>query len=117
MLNEEKGPCSFVATTIPLASKTIFLSFLAGIITIGFSSAATAFCIEPSAPGYRPDKPSVPWCVNEFAGTHTCDEWEINDYYAAIDRYNSEVSDYVNQLNLYIDEAVAYAQCEVANLE
>ena len=110
-------PFSFLIAGVYPASRLVAFSFVAGIVTIGFSSAATAFCMEPSAPGYRPDKPSVPWCVNEFAGTHTCDEWEINDYYASIDRYNSEVSDYINQLNLYIDEAVAYARCEVANLE
>ena len=110
---------TFCVATIKVypVPKTCSSFLLTSIIAMGLSSTATAFCIEPSAPGYRPDKPSVPWCVNEFAGTHTCDEWEINDYYAAIDRYRSEVSDYVNQLNLYIDEAVAYAQCEVANLE
>ena len=75
-------PFSLPIAGVYPASKLVAFPFIAGIITIGFSSAAKAFCMEPSAPGYRPDKPSVPCFVNEFAGTHTCDEWEINDYYA-----------------------------------
>jgi hypothetical protein len=105
-----------VTTKIYLAFKTL-IPILAFAIASGYSNVATAFCMEPSAPGFRPEKPSVPWCVDEYAGTHTCDEWEIDSYYAEISSYNSEVSDYVSQLNAYIDEAVAYAQCEVANLE
>lgn len=73
--------------------------------------------MEPSAPYSKPEKPLVPWCVNEYAGTHTCDEWEIDNYYDSINYYKSEVNNYIAQLNAYIDEAVEYAQCEVANLE
>lgn len=76
-----------------------------------------AYCMEPSAPYSKPDKPSVPFCVNEWAGTHTCSDWEIDDYNSQLRSYEYDVESYINQLNNYIDEAVAYAQCEVSNLE
>ena len=81
------------------------------------SNLAMAYCYEPSAPYSKPYKPSVPYCVNEWAGTHTCDEWEINNYYSQLESYRSDVEYYIRQLNNYIDEAVEYAECEVSNLE
>ena len=39
-----------------------------------------AYCSEPSAPYSKPSKPSVPYCVNEYSNTHTCDDWEIQSY-------------------------------------
>ena len=60
----------------------------------------------------------------QFSGTHTCDEWEIRNYF-------DEVADYVNSLNRYIEEAidfanaaielhnevVAYAKCEIREVQ
>lgn len=112
----EKGNL-MVAAKINWAVKTLVFLFITGSIISGFSNVAKAYCTEPSAPYYKPEKPLVPWCVNEYAGTHTCDEWEIDNYYDSINNYKTEVDDYIAQLNAYIDEAVEYAQCEVANLE
>ena len=106
-----------VRTKITWVLKTFVFPFLIGSISFGYCNMAEAYCMEPSAPNFRPEKPLVPWCVNEYAGTHTCSEWEINDYYSSVSYYKSEVNNYIAQLNAYIDEAVEYAQCEVANLE
>ena len=91
--------------------------FVVASFLILTSQNAMAFCSEPSAPWGKPVKPSVPYCVNEWARTHTCDVWEIDNYNAELESYNYEVQLYIRQLNNYIDEAVEYAQCEVNNLE
>ena len=77
-----------------------------------------AFCIEPSVSFLdTPIKPSVPYCVNEWNNTHTCDEWELSNYYGDIESYNNEVENFINELNDYIDESVDYAKCRMAELE
>ena len=77
-----------------------------------------AWCSEPSVSYlYTPTKPSVPWCVNEWNNTHTCDEWEIDSYYSDIEAYNNDVEDFIYQLNNYVDEAVEYARCRMGELE
>ncbi len=77
-----------------------------------------AWCSEPSLSYlYTPTKPSVPWCVNEWNNTHTCDEWEIDSYYSDIEAYNNDVEDFIYQLNNYVDEAVEYARCRMGELE
>ena len=91
--------------------------FYTSSFLMSFSQNALAYCYEPSAPYNKPQKPYVPYCVNEWAGTHSCDDWEINNYYAELESYNYEVQSYINQLNNYIEEAVEYAKCEAASLE
>ena len=59
----------------------------------------------------------VPYCVNEYTNTHTCSDWELDNYYSELESYNYDVQSYIRQLNEYIDEAVEYAQCEVNSLE
>jgi hypothetical protein len=93
-----------------------------------FPIQAKAYCSEPqspSAPGgyYKPSKPSKPFCINEYSGTHTCDNWTIQSYNSSIDQYNSEVEDYIRKLNHYLSdvdtfssEAMAYAKCEINDL-
>ena len=77
-----------------------------------------AWCSEPSVSYlYTPTKPSVPWCVNEWNNTHTCDEWEIDSYYSDIEAYNNDVEGFIYQLNNYVDEAVKYARCRMGELE
>ena len=66
-------------------------------------------CIEPTVYLSRPAKPSVPWCVNEWENTHTCDEWEIQSYYDDLDVYRIEAQYFINSLNLYVDEAIDHA--------
>ena len=89
-------------------------------LTLSFSTAGKlmAFCIEPSVSFLdTPIKPSVPYCVNEWNNTHTCDEWELSNYYSDIESYNIEVEDFINQLNNNIDESVDYAKCRIGELE
>jgi hypothetical protein len=81
------------------------------------ATQAGAFCIEPTIFMSTPMKPSLPWCVNEWDNTHTCDDWEIQAYYAELDNYRSEPQQFINALNLYVDEAVYYAQCRSNELE
>ena len=91
--------------------------FMPVLFLMFFSQNALAYCYEPSAPYNKPQKPYVPYCVNEWAGTHSCDDWEINNYYAELESYNYEVQSYINQLNKYIEEAVEYVKFEAASLE
>ena len=76
-------------------------------------------------------KPSVPFCVNEWNNTHTCDEWTISSYNndvsfynSQLQRYNNEVEEYSRKLQYYVDEArnfanqaLDYANCEIRNLD
>lgn len=95
-----------------------------------FSSTASAFyCSEPSPPGRyskptKPSPPTVPYCVNEYTNTHTCEDWQINSYNREIESYNwqlrmynSEVEDYIRKLESYVDDAIAYANCEIKSLD
>ena len=90
---------------------------------------AFTWCSEPYIPNppstlYKPTKPSTPYCINEVMKTHTCDEWEINNYYNQIDSYNSEVRDYIFELELYLsnikrlyNDAIKYVECEVESFQ
>ena len=100
------------------------------IIFVSFFLASKAFswCSEPMAPSApsswsKPTKPSVPYCVNEWSNTHTCDDWTINSYNSDVDYYNSQlqsyrydVDNYVRELQNFANEAAAYANCEIRNL-
>lgn len=89
---------------------------VAALFAAAVATDAHAFCNEPSAPWGKPTKPTVPYCVNEWNNTHTCDPWEINSYNTDVHRYNNEVQAYIQGLHDYVEEAVAYAECEVENL-
>ena len=104
-------------------------SFIFAIAIAVTASEAGAFCYEPSAPDapstfIRPSKPSTPYCVNEYARTHTCDDWEFNSWRSALEQYQNEVEDYIQKLRNYANEAsdfasevVEYAKCEIRNLD
>ena len=91
---------------------TILLAFL-----MMLSTQAGAYCSEPSVYMSTPNKPSVPFCVNEWDNTHTCSEWEIQSYYDDLENYRSESQQFINELNTYTSEAVEYAQCRANELE
>ena len=76
-----------------------------------------AYCMEPSTPYGKPYKPNTPYCINEFTKTHTCDEWEFNNYLNEMENYKYEVESYVRKLNDYLDEAREYVECEFRALE
>lgn len=105
---------------LPFAARIILglplLLVSAALITSG---AAQAFCYAPDAPSsfHRPSKPTVPFCVNEWNNTHTCDEWQISSYNNDVQTYNSDVEDYVRRLKRYAEEAVEYARCEINDLD
>ncbi len=93
------------------------LKFLILFIMTIFTNELHAYCSEPRVPYFKPTKPSVPFCVNEFTKTHTCDSWTINSYNSAIRSYNYEVDNYIDELNRYVRAASDYAKCEASNLQ
>ena len=107
---------------------TVFnLGVIIGLFVI--SETTHAFCSTPYAPDppstfMKPTKPSAPWCVDEYARTHSCDDWEINSYYNDLDSYRNEIENYVRQLKSFVyeaeafySEAVAYANCEISSFD
>ena len=88
-----------------------------------------AWCSEPMAPSTpsswsKPTKPSVPFCVNEWNNTHTCDDWTITSYNNDLQNYRYDVENYQRELQYYVDEAqrfvndaYEYANCEIRNLD
>ena len=98
------------------------------VIVLFIPTYVLAYCSEPRAPSApstysKPSKPSIPFCVNEFSNTHTCDDWEINSYNSDLDRYKYEVDDYQRSLQSFVNdagdfarEAHDYANCEIRNL-
>ena len=86
-----------------------------------------AWCSEPMAPSTpsswsKPTKPSVPFCVNEWNNTHTCDDWTITSYNNDLQNYRYDVENYQRELQYYVDEAqrfvndaYEYANCEIRN--
>ena len=88
-----------------------------------------AWCSEPMAPSApsswnKPTKPSVPFCVNEWNNTHTCDDWTITSYNNDLQNYRYDVENYQRELQYYVDEAqrfvndaYEYANCEIRNLD
>jgi len=81
------------------------------------SGDAFAFCSEPTKPWSKPTKPRVPYCVNEWSRTHTCADWEIDQYNRQVRRYNDEVEMYLQALQRYVNQAIAFAKCEAASLD
>lgn len=83
-----------------------------------FSCSNTyGFCSEPWPPYSKPNKPAVPFCVNEWNNTHTCDDWQIASYNNELRNYRDEVEQYVQELQSYVSYASDYAQCEIQNLD
>ena len=75
-----------------------------------------SFCYEPSPPWSKPSKPMVPWCVDEWTNTHTCSDWEIDNYNYEVQNYNYEVQSYIYELQNYLYEAEDYVNCEINSL-
>lgn len=85
-----------------------------------------SFCSAPRVPDFyarKPVPPTTPFCVNTFTNTHTCDDWEIDNYNAEVEAYNNDLNRYKRDVNLYIEElnqylreAGEFAECEISNL-
>jgi len=98
------------------------------IIFLIIPTKVFAWCSEPMAPSApsswsKPTKPSVPFCVNEWNNTHTCDDWTITSYNNDLQNYSYDVENYQRELQYYVDEAqrfvndaYEYANCEIRNL-
>jgi hypothetical protein len=93
------------------------MRFLALVVFTIAASEAAAYCREPNASMRTPTKPDLPWCVNEWANTHTCDDWVIDGYYDELEAYNDDAERFIRALNQYADDAVSYAQCRAEELE
>ena len=93
------------------------IHFMVLALSMMVGSHARAYCSEPSFYMSTPDKPSVPYCVNEWNNTHTCDEWELQNYYDDMERYSSDVQEFIDALNYYVSEASNFAQCMASQLE
>ena len=95
-----------------------FYSSLIFFLIISLSNA-NAFCLEPDDPPstfYKPSKPIVPYCVNEYSNTHTCDDWEIDSYNTEVEMYNYNLRDYKRRLLDYHEEVTEYVECELRYL-
>lgn len=94
----------------------INLSVLTGIALLTFSNNSIAFCVEPTPPFSKPNKPTTPYCVNEWDNTHTCEQWELDSFNREVEIYNRNVEIYINDLESYVSEAADYASCEIRSL-
>lgn len=120
----------FKCASLLLGGPTYGLAnLLALMIVVAFPMNAFAFCSAPTAPDApslygRPTKPQVPYCVDVYSRTHTCDDWQIDSYNAELANYQSELDLYFRRLKSYVSEAdsfaadaLAYAQCEIRMVE
>ena len=87
------------------------------VVLAMLANPALAYCSQPSPPYSKPSPPTTPYCVNTWDNTHTCDDWEIDNYNQAIRSYRREIDSYVAELQGYVDAAVEYAKCEINALE
>ena len=130
-------PIADKTSLLPLHSESYRFNYMKKLIVLLVltvaalfaSDSAFAFCIAPTAPDppfafAKPEKPSVPYSVNEIMRTHTCENWEISSYRSEMENYRSEVENYLQQLRLYAEEAksfvndaIEYANCEIMSLD
>jgi len=83
------------------------------ILLSGADAFALSFCTAPSAPSFyqtKPIEPREPYCVNKYAMTHNCSDWEISRYESELATYKSSMSSYVWAANRYIDELNEYVK-------
>ena len=92
-------------------------------LTIGFvfvgllAGTANAYCAEPSLYMATPLKPNIPYYINEWNNTHTCDDWVIQNYYDDMNSYADEVETFMNALNNYVSEASEFARCKAGEIQ
>ena len=91
------------------------------LVVLSIPTFANGFyiCSEPDTSFiiFRPEKPKLPYCVDEYSGTHTCQGWEIDMYSSNVRKYNKEVEQFIANLGNYVDEAIEYAQCLAKSLD
>ena len=94
-------------------------------VWIVWPSAISAFCSEPSFYGSEPSfpetapsapssyqKPTIPYCLSSYSysGTHTCEEYELDAYFAEVNEYIDHLNEYVAESVEFSDAATAYAK-------
>lgn len=96
------------------------------LIVVPNDSYAFGLCDAPRTPSFyeaKPTKPFKPSCINEFSNRHTCDSATVDRYNSEVEIYNDQLRAYkssaelyVMELNTYLKKAKEYAQCEADNL-
>jgi hypothetical protein len=70
--------------------------------------AHAAFCMAPRAPSVlfisKPAKPIKPYCVS----LRSCEQWQITSYNNDVERYNSEISKFFQDLETYANDVDRY---------
>ena len=104
------------------------MKLLSGLMILLFSASAQAFCFQPTmyesepSPPLSFSKPSVPFCFSgyEFSGTHTCESWELQNYFDELEAYVDELRDYSEKAwefaeaaSVFASEVTDYANCEI----
>lgn len=106
----------------------VVLALATGMLLVGSAMAqdaasVTTACPVPELPTVerptKPERPALPSCVNEARGTHNCNNRVLNayetanrEYQASFTAYVAQVNSYIQKLQVYTREAVAYAECE-----
>ena len=104
------------------------MKLFSGVMILLFSASAHAFCFQPTmyetepSPPLSFSKPSVPFCFSgyEFSGTHTCESWELQNYFDELEAYVDELRDYserawafADAASIFASEVTDYANCEI----
>lgn len=91
------------------------------------ATSANALCLPPSLHDTAPSiplfisAPSKPHCMIgfEYAKTHTCDPWEVENYIREAKNYIEELENYHNRAVNFANKAIdyanrvrSYAECE-----
>jgi hypothetical protein len=111
------------ATLLVIASGAV----CAQDVTTAPSAAKAVVCALPGPPPSAslrpappPPKPAIPSCVNPQTMIGHCKGAVFQSFNAQVTAYNSQLqqralaaNDYINALNRWTQTAVAYAQCEV----
>ena len=88
------------------------------VTAISMTAATTnafGYCSEPDAPDPPASysKPDVPFCLGDYAwsGEHTCDDWELENYFSEVEDYVRKLQDYLEDVDDYRKEAFEFAKC------
>lgn len=102
-----------------------------GTIIFLLSASAHAFCFQPNMYETEPSpplgfsKPSTPYCFSgyEYSGTHTCESWELQNYFDELEAYADELRDFSQRAWEFAEaaaefasEATEYANCEIESV-
>ena len=107
------------------------MKLFSGVMILLFSASAHAFCFQPTmyetepSPPLSFSKPSVPFCFSgyEFSGTHTCESWELQNYFDELEAYTDELREFSQRAWEFAEaaaefaaEATEYANCEIQSV-